>query len=254
VTAHPNVAVAVPCFDEADRLDPAALVQLASKAEALVILVDDGSTDGTAGLLAAVARDHPDAVEVVSLPANRGKAEAVRAGMQAGLDRGASIVGYLDADLATPVEEMVRLLGILDDRPDLAVVLGARVGLLGHDIRRTAARHYLGRVFATASSAVLGIPVYDTQCGSKAFRAGPELRAALARPFRNRWSFDVELLVRLLAEGVEASAMLEVPLESWHDVGGSKVSVPAGMSALLELGRLGFDRRRSTRRRRSTGG
>ena len=70
--------------------------------------------------------------------------------------------------------------------------------MMGTDIRRSAVRHYTGRLFATAGSLVLGVPVYDTQCGAKAFRVTDALRAALAEPFVSRWAFDVEVLGRLL--------------------------------------------------------
>ena len=97
---------------------------------------------------------------------------------------------------------MARLVDTLADDEHLQVVIGSRVGLLGHDIDRSLRRHYLGRIFATVSSAVLDLPVYDTQCGAKAFRVTPALRAALADPFTSRWAFDVELLGRLRRNGV----------------------------------------------------
>jgi hypothetical protein len=113
------------------------------------------------------------------------------------------------------------------------VLLGARVRLLGTRIERRAWRHYLGRVFATFASLALRLPVYDTQCGAKLFARSAALEAALARPFRSRWVFDVELLERMLAGAggappLSPGRIREVPLAEWRDVGGSKLG-PAGM-------------------------
>ena len=143
------------------------------------------------------------------------------------------------------------------ERPGVQVAIGARVGLLGKDIHRSAVRHYLGRVFATAASLILQARIYDTQCGAKLFRATPTLAAALAQPFISRWAFDVELLGRLLAGEVGApplplDAIVEVPLDVWHDVKGSKLG-PGGMARTAkDLARIGLDlawRRRASRAR-----
>ena len=123
-------------------------------------------------LNAALAGD-PDRFHVVTLPANRGKGEAVRLGLRAALAGGHDVVGYYDADLATPPAEMARLVEELRGDPARVMVIGSRVALLGHDIERSAVRHYLGRLYATAASVVLRLPVYDTQCGAKVVRAGP---------------------------------------------------------------------------------
>jgi len=232
-------AIVVPCFNEADRLDVEAFARLAELASARIITVDDGSTDDTGVVLAAAAREH-DTIEVLALAVNGGKAEAVRAGVRAAIADGKTIVGYFDADLATPVAEMARLVDLLADNEHLQVVMGARVGLLGHDIERSLRRHYLGRIFATVSSAVLDLPVYDTQCGAKAFRVTPALRAAVSRPFSSRWAFDVELLGRLRQHGVSRDEMSEMPLRGWRDVDGSKLGPAAGIRAGVDLLRLGW--------------
>ena len=111
----------------------------------------------------------------VDLPVNVGKAEAVRTGLLRCLADGAEITGYFDADLATPPEEMIRLVRTLQER-EATVALAARVALLGTRIERSHLRHYLGRVFATIASLILRIRVYDTQCGAKAFRTVPAFR------------------------------------------------------------------------------
>ncbi|MEQ1731871.1 MAG: glycosyltransferase, partial [Vicinamibacterales bacterium] len=181
---------------------------------------------------------------VLRFEQNRGKAEAVRRGLRTALDSGAEIVGYLDADLSAPIDEIVRIASIVE--PGVRdVVVGSRVLLLGALIQRSVLRHYLGRVFATAASLVLGIPVYDTQCGAKCFASHPSLDAALGRPFVAGWAFDVELLGRL-ARGMDGAAPValqqfaEVPLRRWVHVGGSKVrplDVPRMAIELLRIQR-----------------
>ena len=115
VMSEPATAIVVPCFNEAERLDATALVDLARLADARVVLVDDGSTDGTPKILTALADEHPATFTLLSSPTNTGKGEAVRRGLQAAVAAGAGVVGYFDADLATPPHEMARLVD--DDAP-----------------------------------------------------------------------------------------------------------------------------------------
>jgi dolichyl-phosphate beta-glucosyltransferase len=234
-----QIEVIVPCFNEAARLDAVAFARFAGSAR--LLFVDDGSTDGTPAVLEAIRARSPGEVDVLTLPRNRGKAEAVRAGFLRAIERGARVVGLLDADLSTPPEEMLRLIERMDAGVD--VLLGSRVALMGRRIERRAWRHYLGRVFATAASVVVAQPIYDTQCGAKLFRVTPLLAAVLEEPFRSSWIFDVELLGRMLVgmPGVGALAparLKEEPLERWIDVEGSKVGAAAFARAPLELTRI----------------
>jgi glycosyltransferase involved in cell wall biosynthesis len=246
------VTLVVPCFNEANRLDASELARLlAARADLSLVFVDDGSTDGTAEVLDRLHLAAPARVEVRRLERNRGKGEAVRDGLRAALARGATLVGYCDADLSTPVDELLRLVAVAEESR-AEVILGARVQLLGTRIERRAHRHYLGRVFATLASLALRMPVYDTQCGAKLLRATPTLAAALARPFRSRWAFDVELIQRLRDGGpgarpLRSTAFLEVPLQVWRDVGVSKLRpramLVAGAQVLAMLVRSRLRRR-----------
>jgi dolichyl-phosphate beta-glucosyltransferase len=237
-------ALVIPCYNEATRLDDAPILALADTPSLSIVLVDDGSRDGTFARLSRLAAARPEAITALKLPKNMGKGEATRAGLRACIEGGATVVGFADADFATPPGEILRLLrALLEHEPAEAcdVVLGSRVARLGAKISRSPVRHGLGRVFATFSTLALGAQVYDTQCGAKWFRVGEPLTAALARPFRSRWAFDLELLLRLVgridqpAPVLSLDQILEVPLESWVDVGGSKLRVTGMASALLEV-------------------
>ena len=244
-----HVTWVVPCFDEAARIDTTALLALTGEAaNTSLVLVDDGSRDQTLDLLRSIADQRPAQTEVLALSTNQGKAEAVRQGLLRALSGNAGIVGYIDADMATPAHELRRLAALARDG-GWDVLMGARVQLLGHTITRNHGRHYLGRVFATCASLGLGLPVYDTQCGAKLFRRCEALTSALAEPFTSRWAFDVELLGRLTRprSGVAAVAVdriREEPLLSWTDIPGSKLHVTAALRSGLDLLRLGWTLRR----------
>jgi len=241
----PRVQIVVPCFNEAARLRPSDFWLFASREpQVRFVFVNDGSTDGTAALLQRMASLEPLRFSVVELPANQGKAEAVRQGMCRALDDGASYAGYWDADLATPLDEIPRFLAHLEAVPALQLVLGARVQLLGRSVDRSPFRHYVGRVFATLTSLTLGLPVYDTQCGAKLFRNTPLTRALFEEPFASRWAFDVEILARLLRDArvqypeMAQQLVCELPLQTWRDVPGSKVRPGDFLKSVLELVRI----------------
>jgi len=239
-----RTVLVVPCFNEAARLPRDAFLRAARDPSGpSFVFVDDGSRDGTGEVLAALRRAAPARIDAASLPKNVGKAEAVRAGMIRAFDEGAEAVGYWDADLATPLEEVPRFAAILKARPDVLAVFGSRVRLLGREVARRPLRHYLGRVFATAASLALELPVYDTQCGAKLFRASPETRALFEEPFLSRWLFDVEILARLVRDrrrrGLSgAPEVYESPLDRWEDVAGSKVKARDFLRAMVEFRRI----------------
>jgi len=240
----------VPCFDEETRLPLGALDALLARETLSLVLVDDGSRDGTLRVLEAYRARHPERVFVHALPKNRGKAEAVRRGLVAALALEADVVGYADADFATPPRELVRLLEVLH-AGSFDLVFGSRVRVFGTDIHRVEARHVLGRVFATAASMALGEAIYDTQCGAKWLRRGPALEHAVATPFVSNWAFDVELFARLFGKlggpALAPAKCREVPLEVWRDVAESKVKVGGMAKSLVDLARI-YARRVAHRR------
>jgi len=234
--------IVVPCFNEAARLRADAFRSFCARVPDVDFLfVDDGSTDDTLARLRDLERELAGRASVLVLERNRGKAEAVRQGMRAAFKSGAELVGYWDADLATPLDEIARFRAVLATHPGIVWVMGARVQLLGRMVRRSAIRHYLGRIFATGVSLFLDLPVYDTQCGAKLVRNDAELASLFDAPFCVNWTFDVELLARLRdLRGREAArnSLYELPLERWEDVAGSKVRPGDFFVAFGEIARL----------------
>lgn len=239
-----RTVVVVPCYNEAARLQSDALVRAVDEHATLgFVLVDDGSKDETASLLEDLSAQRPGRFRVVRLPENRGKAEAVRQGMSTAFQQSPELLGYFDADLATPLSEIAPMAALFDN-PETHMVMGSRVQLLGRKVVRSTLRHYLGRVYASTASLALGLEVYDTQCGAKLFRNAPAIRELFQTPFMVNWSFDVEIIARIQALSerdrlpVATRCIVEYPLREWRDVSGSKLGPRAAFVASLELGRL----------------
>jgi glycosyltransferase involved in cell wall biosynthesis len=216
-----QVCLIVPCYNEAKRLDLAQFEAAVERDPLWVVFVDDGSTDGTGDM---VRKHTSERIWLIDLERNVGKSEAVRQGIvrAAALPFYARLgwIGYWDADLSTPLEELPRyfeyqeLAGVRAD-----AIFGSRVSKLGSKIMRRAVRHVLGRMFATVSSLLLGTRAYDSQCGAKVFRIAAAQRC-FEDSFITRWLFDLEILLRL-----NGAVVLEYPLMEWRDVSGSKMTV-----------------------------
>lgn len=239
-----RTVVVIPCYNEAARLRTDEFeAALRDNPNLTFLFVDDGSKDATFTVLTELAERAGERARVLRLPANAGKAEAVRQGVLAALELEPQLVGYWDADLATPLDAIAMFERVLED-PEVALVIGSRVRLLGRNIERTAWRHYLGRAFATAAGLALALPIYDTQCGAKLFRVTPALRDAFSSPFSGRWTFDVELLGRLQEYAVRTGTpdlsrtCVEFPLEQWIHRPGSKLRLWHAPRILLEMAHL----------------
>jgi glycosyltransferase involved in cell wall biosynthesis len=228
------LSVVVPFFDEMHRLGEriGSIVALASD-DVEVILVDDGSTDGTPDALARAA-DGRDHVRVVARTPNRGKGAAVRAGVLA--SAGERIL-FMDADVATDLADIPVIVAALDEAD---VAIGAREDAASVLRGTSRARTAVGNAFNAMVRGVTGLPYRDTQCGFKAFR-GDVGRRLFGHTHVEGFAFDVEILMLARATG---STIVEVPVR-WTEVPGSKVRFgvdPARM--LLDVVRL----RRSVRR------
>lgn len=238
----PPTLLVIPCYNEASRLDAQTFLDfLETHDDVGFLFVNDGSSDDTAGVINRL-KSRSERIRTLHLDTNSGKAEAVRQGMLRCAQTDCEYAGYWDADLSTPLSELTGFRAEMDASKQVDIVAGARIKMVGRQIERSPYRHYSGRAFATAVSLLFGIEMYDTQCGAKLFRLGPETKQLFATPFHTRWTFDVELFVRFTqCEGKSIDKnLVEVPLSEWRDVAGSKMRPFDFIRAPLELLRIHY--------------
>lgn len=248
-----TVNIIVPCYNEADRLSPEDFLSfVADRPWLRFTFVDDGSADETRSVLMSMARQSEGRIDALLFDVNQGKAEAVRQGVLHGIRSNEHwAVGFWDADLATPLIDIDSFVTLLKKNKNTDLCIGSRVKLLGTQIDRDPGRHYFGRLAATAASTVLSLKVYDTQCGAKIWRINDNTRNLFDEAFVTRWIFDVELLARwkkkINEQGVTnpAQRIIEVPLQIWTDVAGSKLTKNDMIQAPLELAKIYWHYRHS---------
>lgn len=228
VPGEPRLSVVIPAYNEQTRI----LLTLARTVDFLrnhqagseVIVVDDGSTDQTAAMVGELCARAPE-VRLIRLPRNQGKGAAVRRGV---LEAAGDRVLFMDADLATPIEELLKLL--FHARRGHEIVIGSR-GLAGQsEVRRRqpALREAMGRAFNLLVSALLLDGIRDTQCGFKLFSRGAA-RALFSRQTVDGFAFDVEVLLLARELGYR---ICEVPVV-WYHAPQSKVSPLTDAGAML---------------------
>lgn len=212
---EPLLSLVIPAYNEEGRL-PATLARvsdyLSSRGRPYeVIVVVNGSTDRTADVAKAAA--HRDPSLRVIQTRQRGKGLAVRLGV---LDAQGSRVLFCDADLSTPIEEVVGLAERLDGR--YQVVIASREGLGARRIGEPYVRHLMGRIFNGLVRALAVPGIQDTQCGFKAFTQ-TAARDIFHRLTTDGFGFDVELLYLARRRGYRVR---EVPV-TWVYAASSRV-------------------------------
>ena len=233
--------IIIPCFNEAKRLPIEEFTSFFEDNSSISFLfIDDGSSDNTLEILHTFKHSN-STVEVLSLNKNQGKAEAIRNGILQVNEVDFDYVGYFDADLATPLNEIYRLLEQAKNESKPYLIIGSRVKLIGStDIQRKLSRHYIGRIFATIVSNMLKLPIYDTQCGAKLIRSDIA-KVIFKDPFVSKWLFDVELIFRTKQLfTISKNSICEVPLKKWIHKSGSKISLFYYFIAPIDLLKIYF--------------
>jgi len=227
--------VVVPCYNEEQRL-PRTVEQIelyldAKKEPYELILVDDGSADGTRQVMDAAAARH-GGVRVEALPRNRGKGRALAVGVAAA--KGDEIL-LTDADLSTPIEELDKLQAALSNGAGVAIasraLRGSRV-----EVSQPFYRVLMGKAFNLIVQAVLLPGIWDTQCGFKLFRAdvAHQVFAGLST---DGFGYDPEVLYRARKHGVKIA---EVPVV-WRNSAPTKVSpISSSLDMLRHVIRVRF--------------
>lgn len=227
-------SIIVPVYNEAKRLQPA-LEKLHHYTQSLqqsweLIFVDDGSTDDT---VAKIAQYTQLKSQTITLHRNTGKGGAVKEGM---LSAQGAYRAFIDADMATPPQELTKLFSALEQGADIAI--GSRINEQGIDLRhvgtkpQSLTRRIMGKAFRLVATRPFLGNIRDSQCGAKAFTA-EAAQTLFPQQQINRWAFDIELLY--LAKKMKLK-VVEVPVD-WSAQEDSKLkpSVALAFSTLKEL-------------------
>jgi dolichyl-phosphate beta-glucosyltransferase len=227
---RPFISIVVPAYNESARIGKALHEVLRVVRErawhAEVVVVNDGSTDRTAAIVAEFAHLNPE-VRLLNNPKNRGKGFSVRHGV---LNAVGEIVMFTDADLSAPMEEAERLFDALHQGADIAI--GSRwLERNRQTHKQPLYRQFFGRCFNALTRLIMGLPFADTQCGFKAFRR-PVAQTIFQLQRIERWGFDPELLFIALKRGYKIQ---EVPVTWGHDERSRLSYLKDGIKMLEEI-------------------
>jgi glycosyltransferase involved in cell wall biosynthesis len=227
-----ELSIIIPAFNEERRL-PQTLDRVRAFLKSRpgsneVIVVDDGSTDGTAQLVDKMSATWPE-LRLLKNPGNRGKGYSVRHGM---LDAAGEIVLFTDADLSAPIEEAGKLFTAL--KTNDAAIGSRNVDRSLIEVHQPKSREAAGIMFNWAVRLVLGLPYGDTQCGFKAFTRS-KAQILFEQQRIERFGFDPELLFLAKRHGLTVA---EVPVRWAHDEGTRVHALRDGLRMVFDVCRV----------------
>lgn len=221
-----TLAIVIPCYNEANRLPVKSYKSFLNKArDVSIFFINDGSSDETGHLIHEMVMEFNEHVHLISLKKNKGKGNAVFEGFHFVLNNhDFKKIAFLDADLATSLEECYQLTDYVEGK--ISLVFGSRILKLDNNIKRKWYRFFFGRLVATAISKSLKLSLYDSQCGCKIFDTSLADKI-FVEPFLSKWLFDVEIFfraIKIYGRKNIKEHIKEVPLNEWVDTPDSRVS------------------------------
>lgn len=221
-----KVALIIPCFNEANRLHFDIFKNYQKEMD--FFFVDDASTDDTFELI------KKNGFPCFRLDSNIGKGPAIRQGLHHFKENLKTDeyqwIGYWDADLSIPLENIALMLEKGNKNIQYSAVWASRHKRFSQSQKTSFIRKTLGKSFSIFVRTFLNIPINDTQCGAKIFRA-PKVFDYFNEPFISRWIFDVEIFYRMIDEQI-----CEHPIEYWENQDHSRFSfIKDGFEAIYDL-------------------
>ncbi len=240
-----KTGIIIPCYNEEKRLNVSAFINFIKKENNYhLCFVNDGSKDDTMTVLKKIQSGNSLKVSIIDIKKNSGKAAAVRAGARYLHSRGdITNIGFMDADLSTDFEDFDGLLKTLKTNTKLSMVFGSRAKEGGDSIEKDTLRAFFSKIIKMLVFFILRLPIEDTQCGAKVFKASL-VPVLFEKNFFSRWLFDVEMFLRMkkhFGKVVILNKIYEQPLKRWIHMEDSKLGIKDSLEIPYRLLTIWFN-------------
>lgn len=231
MTSRPELSIIIPAYNEEKRL-PASLERILAYLDkrptrAEIIVVNDGSADGTAGVVQQFQQRYPE-LRLLSNERNRGKGFSVRTGM---LEARGELALFTDADLSTPIDEVDKLLAAIREQGYDGAIGSRALDRSLIEVHESRFRELAGVIFNRLVRLITGMPFADTQCGFKAFQR-EKGRIVFEQQRTEGFGFDPEILFLARRHGLKVA---EIPVHWKYDAATKVRMVSDSLGMFAEL-------------------
>lgn len=217
-----KIAIIIPCYNEEKRLMLEHVKAITEHSDIQLFFANDGSTDKTREVIDDICKKTKNC-EAIHFEINEGKSITIYKAIQLlNAQNHFDYIGYFDADFSTPAQELLKMIGVIEQEQP-SFIFASRIKKLNAKIVRKVHRHFIGRTILSLINFKHHLDIYDTQCGCKIF-SKEMIKEGFKEPFLTTWLFDVEVFVRLKNKNL-LSKGTEFPITEWRDVEGSKLKI-----------------------------